>query len=247
MHVIPIEGSYNARGFGRPDRPWLVRSAALDGLAPGGERALRERGVDLVLDLREPGEQARPTHGIPVLSLPLYGEVPPATGSLERIYTGLLTERGDRVAAAVAEIAEHPSTVVVHCTAGKDRTGLVVALARLAAGDTRSEVTADYALSGASVRPARAGIAAAQLDALDLTPAARAASERLHLDSPAEALEHALDLVDRLGGVDAYLIDRGATPAQLAALADRAAGRTADRTAARSSDRTSAVLPEPVR
>ncbi|PIJ23733.1 hypothetical protein BMH30_11645, partial [Leucobacter sp. OLES1] len=126
------------------------------------------------------------------------------------------------------------------------RTGLVVALARLAAGEPRSEVTADYALSGASVRPARAGIAAAQLDALDLTPAVRAEAERLHLDSPAEALEYALELVDRLGGVDAYLIDRGATPAQLAALADRSADRTSDRTAARSADRTAAVLPEPV-
>ncbi|SDQ23667.1 tyrosine-protein phosphatase [Leucobacter chromiiresistens] len=230
MHVITLEGSYNARGIGSGRRPWLVRSAGLDALTAGGERTLRDVGVDLVIDLREGAEHAGRSHAIPVRSVPLYGETPPASGSLETVYAGLVRERGARLAAAVIAIAEHPGTAVVHCTAGKDRTGLVVAIARLAAGDARADVVADYAASGAAVRPARQAIAAAQLSGLGLTAEARAASERLHLDSPAEALEAALDIVDELGGVAHYLRTHGAGDAHLAALAalaERAGGRTA--------------------
>ncbi|MEJ6489091.1 tyrosine-protein phosphatase [Leucobacter sp. USCH14] len=222
MHVISLEGSYNARGIGHHRRPWLVRSAGLDALTPGGERALRDAGVDLIIDLRETSEHAERGHEIPVRSVPLYGETPPSAGTLEEVYAGLVRERGARLTAAVIAIAEHPGTVVVHCTAGKDRTGLVVALARLAAGDARTEVVADYAMSGSTVRPAREAIAAAQLSGLVLSASARAASERLHLDSPAEALESALDIVDELGGVEHYLRSHGATSDHLAALADRA-------------------------
>lgn len=222
MHVIPLEGSYNARGIGHRRRPWLVRSAGLDALTPGGERALRDAGVDLIIDLREVSEHAPRSHAMPVRSVPLYGEAPPSAGTLEDVYARLVRERGARLTAAVIAIAEHPGTAVVHCTAGKDRTGLVVALARLAAGDARAEVVADYASSGATVRPARETIAANHLAGLALSAAARAAAERLHLDSPAEALESALDVVGELGGVEHYLRSHGATAEHLAALADRA-------------------------
>ncbi|WP_125098995.1 tyrosine-protein phosphatase [Leucobacter chromiireducens] len=222
MHVIPLEGSYNARSVGSGETPWLVRTASLDGLSSGGERALRALGVDLVIDLREPAEHGPRSHRIPVRSAPLYGEAPPAAGSLEGVYAGLVRDRGSRIAAAVGAIAEHPGVVAVHCTAGKDRTGLVVALARLAAGDARPDVVADYAHSGRTVRPARLSIATAQLDALALHGEDRAAAERLHLDSPAEALEGALALIDAQGGPAAYLLAHGATEAQLLALRARA-------------------------
>ena len=229
MHVLSVDGSFNARSLGSPARPWLVRSAALDTLSRDGERTLRDLGVDRVLDLREPNEQHDRAHGLAVQAIPLYGEAPPSHGSLEQVYAGLLRDRGEQLVAAVVAIAEHPGTYVVHCTAGKDRTGLVVALARIAGGDTREEVIADYASSGSTVRPARVAVAAAQLDGLGLSPAARASAERLHLDSPAEALEAALDLVDELGGVRRYLLDRGAQPAHLHRLAARAAAGRASR------------------
>ena len=223
MQAISLEGSYNARGIGREAAPWIVRSAALDAATGRDERGLRAHGVGLVLDLREPAEHGARSHGIPVRSLPLYGETPPAAGSLEAVYAGLVADRGDRLAAAVIAIAEHPGTVLVHCTAGKDRTGLVVALARLAAGDDRAAVVADYARSGDTVRPARATLVAELLDRLGLVGAERGASERLHLDSPAAALGATLERVDALGGIESYLLDRGATPQHLAALAARAA------------------------
>ena len=42
--------------------------------------------------------------------------------------------------------------VLVHCTAGKDRTGIVVALALLAVGVDRQAVVDDYARSEANLR-----------------------------------------------------------------------------------------------
>lgn len=227
MHVISLDDSYNTRGVGSAARPWVVRSAALDTLTPDGERLLRDLGVGLVIDLREPDEHGPRSHGIPVRYAPLYGQAPPSSGSLETIYAGLVTERAARLTAAVVAIAEHPGVALVHCTAGKDRTGLVIALARLAAGDDRTAVVADYARSGETVRPVRSAIAAAQLDALALSAAERAAAERLHLDSPAEALESALDLIDSFGGVASYLLAHGAESHHLTALQQRAAGSRA--------------------
>lgn len=227
MNELPIEGSYNARAISRDDsRAWLVRAAALDGLTAEGESVLRDSGVDLVIDLREPSEHTPRTHGLTVAETPLYGKQPPASGTLENVYLGLLRDRGHELTRAVALIASHPGVTVVHCTAGKDRTGLVVALARLAAGDSRDAVMADYALSGKVVRPARESIAAAQLVGLELSDRERAEAERLHLDSPEEALAHAIQYIDEHGGSHDYLLRHGITQAHLEALIAKASSTT---------------------
>ncbi len=223
MSELPIEGSYNARAIGAPGRPWLVRSAALDEITEHGEASLRKHGVDLVIDLREPTEQRPRSHRFQIRSIPLYREQPPASGTLEGVYRRLLAERGEELARAVIAIASHPGLAVVHCTAGKDRTGLVVALARLAAGDDREEVVSDYASSGATVRPARLAVASEQLRSLSLNDEDRAAAERLHLDSPAEAIEAAIAFIEQQGGAASYLLSHGARAAHIEALRSRAA------------------------
>ncbi|MEB4614407.1 tyrosine-protein phosphatase [Leucobacter sp. M11] len=223
MHPIAVDGTYNARGIGDPDRPWLVRSAAVDELSAQGEHTLRGLGVTLVLDLRERDERAPHTHGLPVHSQPLYGTAPPASGSLEEVYATLVDERGAELARAVAVIAEHDDAVLVHCAAGKDRTGLVVALCRLVAGDSRAEILADYALSERTVAPARGALVEAQLDREGLTGSARAEARRLHLLSPESALDEALDRVASHGGAAAYLRANGLPAAALARLETRAA------------------------
>lgn len=245
MFEFPLDGSYNARAIGAKHAPWLVRAAALDELTADGERALRDRGVDLVIDLREPSERSKRRHSLTVQSLPLYGKRPPTSGTIESVYTGLVRDRGPQLAAAVIAIAEHPGTAVVHCTAGKDRTGLVVALARLAAGEPRCDVLDDYARSGSTVRPARRELVAQQLDALDLAATARADAERLHLDSPAEALLVALDIVDQLGGAHSYLLRHGARNEHFSALARRVP--TAEPTSPVAAPASPAADPEPVR
>jgi hypothetical protein len=49
---------------------------------------------------------------------------------------------------ALRAIADAPGAALVHCAAGKDRTGVVVALALSAVGVPREEVVADYVATG---------------------------------------------------------------------------------------------------
>ena len=224
MSGITIEGTYNARWSDLAANR-LARAAALDGVGAAGSAQLAELGITRVVDLREDGERRTPAHPVPVVAVPLYNlpDGPPATGSLEAIYDFLLHNRGIELTRAVAAIATAPGAVLVHCTAGKDRTGLVIALALLAAGRAEADVVADYALSAGVVRAARFDHVSGLLGALSLAPAAHADALRLHLDSPTEAMEHALRTLAGLGGATDYLTRHGLTPAELRALQTEAA------------------------
>jgi protein tyrosine/serine phosphatase len=63
-------------------------------------------------------------------------------------YLAYLKHRPDSVAEAVRTMAAPGGAVVVHCAAGKDRTGVVVALALSAAGVSREAIVADYVATG---------------------------------------------------------------------------------------------------
>ena len=63
-------------------------------------------------------------------------------------YLGYLEDRPDQVVAAVRTIAGSAGPVLVHCAAGKDRTGVVVALALSAVGVRPEAIVADYAATG---------------------------------------------------------------------------------------------------
>ena len=67
-------------------------------------------------------------------------------------YLAYLDGRGEYVVDGVRRIAGLESgTTVVHCAAGKDRTGVLVALVCAAVGVPREEITADYALSATRI------------------------------------------------------------------------------------------------
>ena len=63
-------------------------------------------------------------------------------------YLGYLEDRPEQVVAAVRAVATAPGAALVHCAAGKDRTGVVVALALSAVGVRPDAVAADYAATG---------------------------------------------------------------------------------------------------
>lgn len=220
MRQIDIAGMFNTRSHGDP--AWLVRSGSPEGLSPAGAEALREIGVSVVVDLREPDEAGEAVHGLPVRRVAVYGRPAPETGRLEDVYDGLLRERGAALAEAVGAIADASGAALVHCTAGKDRTGLVVALALAASGVGADEIEADYSRSGAHVRPVREGVARGLAERA--APAERAEILRLHLDSPVAAIAHALDTIDEHGGAEAYLRGHGLTAERLAALRAKSRG-----------------------
>lgn len=62
-------------------------------------------------------------------------------------YLGYLATRPDSISAALDVVSRGTGATVVHCAAGKDRTGTVVALALDAAGVPHEAIIEDYALS----------------------------------------------------------------------------------------------------
>ena len=68
------------------------------------------------------------------------------------VYLSYLVDRPDSVVAALREIADAPGATLVHCAAGKDRTGTIVALALTLAGASPEDVVADYAASSERVQ-----------------------------------------------------------------------------------------------
>ncbi len=82
-------------------------------------------------------------------ALPWVGLQPSAAHHIPdtSFYLSYLTDRPDSVLAALRAIAAADGAALVHCAAGKDRTGTVVALALLVAGAEPDAVIADYAAS----------------------------------------------------------------------------------------------------
>lgn len=109
-----------------------------------------------------------------------------------------------------------PTAVLVHCTAGKDRTGVSTALVLDAVGVTREAVVADYASSQQNLAGPWADAMLAQVAkfGVPLTDEVR----ELVAGTPASAIEKALAWVDAQGGSAAYLASGGLTDAELATL-----------------------------
>ncbi len=63
-------------------------------------------------------------------------------------YLGYLRGRPDSVSAALRVVAGASGATVVHCAAGKDRTGTVVGLALDVAGVSHEQIVADYLATG---------------------------------------------------------------------------------------------------
>ncbi|MEL4357983.1 MULTISPECIES: tyrosine-protein phosphatase [unclassified Luteococcus] len=59
-------------------------------------------------------------------------------------YFGYLNGRPEHVVAAIRAIAQAPGAVLVHCAAGKDRTGTIIAMSLTEVGVQREAVVADY-------------------------------------------------------------------------------------------------------
>jgi protein tyrosine/serine phosphatase len=248
-HWIDLDGAVNARTV---VPRVLLRSDNLQGLSERDVRELVDiHQLEVVLDLRTgnelrlegPGPMTReprvriehrslyPEHGN--TDVDIYDAVRP-WGSHEsseypderptvRAYMGYLTRRPDSVAESVRTIAETSGAVLVHCAAGKDRTGVVVAVALDAAGWDREVIVADYLASTDRIDQILARLLSSETYRADI----EANASKQHAPLPG-AMERVLELIDeRFGGTKEWLRANGLDDSELERLTDRLAPASA--------------------
>lgn len=176
-----------------------------------------------VVDLRGVSEQRdlHPFHETAVVHLtPVLDAADPALLTIDRadrtlgVYRFMVQTPDSRagIVAALEAIAAGPAPIFVHCTAGKDRTGVVVALILRLLGFDRSDVVAEYLLTVArsealAARLVERGVVKARPGrARDLAPSA-------------EPLEVALDEWDaHPDGARGWFLDAGGSAKTVRAL-----------------------------
>ncbi|MET0297607.1 MAG: tyrosine-protein phosphatase [Microbacterium sp.] len=145
--------------------------------------------------------------------------------SLGDMYVSML-EHGAAAFADVARFIASPDPeapgVLIHCTAGKDRTGVCTALLLDAVGVRRDAIVDDYAASQQHLSGAWLDAMKRQVERFGvvITPALA----EIMGGTPPAAIEQALAWVDAQGGSAAYLRSGGLTEDELAALRSRLAG-----------------------
>lgn len=179
-----LSGAWNFRDVGalrtddgREMRPGvLYRSSELCGLDAGGQNSLRELGITDVIDLRSQSEiawngrdvlppgvmlhvasvhddaqQNAPHEPEQVLTPELF------EAALEHAYSRfpLLPTGQQALAYTIRVVSEAPGGVLIHCAAGKDRAGWIVAALLRAVGVCESDILTDYLRSNEAVEHLR--------------------------------------------------------------------------------------------
>jgi protein-tyrosine phosphatase len=226
---LPLPGTFNVRdagGYATADggtlrRGLLIRADGLGELDDAGRQILAELGVRTVIDLREDAEvevapDALGDLPVELVRLPAFSGLPAGRrpNDLRETYELLVDECGDELAAVLATLAKPGALpAIVHCTAGKDRTGVVIALVHALLGVSDADLEADYAatseyLSTGFVDRIRAAMPVGALTDGMLTAL---------LACPPELIRSTLDrITEKAGGIENYLLVHG--------LSDEAAG-----------------------
>jgi protein-tyrosine phosphatase len=170
--------------------------------------------ADTLLPWQEDGEDARRGSALPD---PSAGEPPEPGSRAIAFYLAYLRDRPDNVVAALRAIADSAGAAVVHCAAGKDRTGVVVALALSVAGVPRERIIADYAATAERMEPLLARLKASDTyrDDLDSRPDD---SHRPRAETMRQLLAH---LDEHHGGPLGWLAGAGFGPEDVARLRSR--------------------------
>ena len=144
----------------------LFRADGLHKLTAADRRQLLELGVATVIDLRTVDEAEQrgrfPVDDVPVryVDLPLFDILPtteemPSWAEASYVasrYAAMVSEGGPALGGAFAALASGDSLpAVFHCSAGKDRTGVLSALILAFLGVPDETIVADYALSATAM------------------------------------------------------------------------------------------------
>jgi protein-tyrosine phosphatase len=247
---LELEGVANARDLGglptvdgRTTRHGvLLRSDNLQDLTPEDIDLLREHGLGTVLDLRTGAEvdiigpgPLRETevshlhldlipHGFDGREDLVDKAIPDEEAgdeAMDHFYIDYVNHAPDAIATALRTIADPRSgAVLVHCAAGKDRTGVVCALALSLVGVTRTAVVDDYIRTNERIMAVVDRLLATDLYHDDM---ARRTPESFQLH--AANMERFLDRVDAAyGGVHGLAMSIGVDEETVAKLSRRLLG-----------------------
>jgi protein-tyrosine phosphatase len=229
--LIALEGAVNFRDLGgyataagmRTRWRTVFRADGLGELTESDLAVLRTLGIRTVIDLRSGEELERgrfdvDAHPVAFHHFPFLDELPDAEefdrrpGFLGSQYREFLTDAGGQIRAAL-EVLAAPDALpaVFHCTAGKDRTGVLSAIVLSLLGVDEPTVVADYALSGEAMLRLRAKLVVKY-------PEGRDSIENLDevFSADPAQMEQLLDHVkERYGTVDAYVAGLGVESAVL--------------------------------
>ncbi|MCV9999653.1 tyrosine-protein phosphatase [Pararhizobium sp. YC-54] len=171
---LAADGTYNIRdlgGYKTPDGEtrWqrMLRSDGLHRIKPDGMAILLQAGLRKVIDLRNDQElETSPNpfakqEGVTYLHVSLFDGLSPRSAAVNAggdvlldLYIQALSTRGAAIRAVLEAIANTGGgTVLFHCTAGKDRTGIIAGLLLSIAEVSRELILADYALTGDLIAP----------------------------------------------------------------------------------------------
>ncbi len=226
-----VDGATTRRGV-------VVRSDGVHELTADDVAKLTDEiGVRHVIDLRTPGERTQTGRGLLGARDIVYSELaiiddelieqrrvareaamarPGADPAvvLAEGYQQLLEVGADRFVTAIERIvAPGGAPALFHCSAGKDRTGVLAALLLELARVEREVVVADYAATETRIEEVRARLAV-------LPSFAHAAAEAtgMSMSSPARTMSMLLDWLDTTaGGAEAWFLASGGSPATLTA------------------------------
>ena len=203
----------------------LLRADDLSQLTEPGLQALADYGVRTILDLRWPQEAERHPSPVPArlpqlryarISLLTRTEDEWRLRSRDAAKELWKCEVLDQVRAELRHVlgfiaAAPPEPLLFHCVAGKDRTGLIAALLLALADATPEAIARDYSVSGENLREGYLQRYADTHRALVLEA----------LRCPEEGAYNMLAVLERAGGVRAYLAQIGLSPQEIERLRAR--------------------------
>lgn len=222
---IPVAGGGRIRSgvLYRSDAPRAGDAAGA--LAPWPPRTVvdlrsaREQGTGHVLEVDRTTIHRAPLSADLSVANMAEGSVLPA-GGLPGFYRHTLATVGEVIAEVAAVVAEAPAPVLVHCAAGKDRTGIVVAAILDAVGVSRAEIVADSCATGPNMDGVVARMVAAEATEADVF--ARLLERHPEVfTAPEEAIGTALDVFAQAGGGAAWLQTQGLSADALTQLRER--------------------------
>lgn len=231
---VVVSGSFNTRDLGgyrtkQGNLAWrkTFRSGNMGRVDQAGIVTLGKLGVTRVIDLRSRKERDaepdpfRSGNGIELISIPLFDDLNPQQqpqgDALLALYLHALNTQGAVFAEVLRKIGESPDAVLFHCTAGKDRTGLIAALILSLSGAAADDIIQDYAMTAVHLK--------ALLQSLEKKAQSFHLSKAEYmpmLECNPSTMRKTLDwLDDNFQGAEGYMRAHGFTPADLQQLQGR--------------------------